>query len=62
LGDNVSIAARLASQVGQGEVLLSGATYEAAKIMIQGLEKRELDLKGKSEAVPAMVLRVTGGP
>jgi adenylate cyclase len=56
LGDNVNIAARLASQAGQGEVLASEATCEAADIDTKGLEKRQLTLKGKSEVVSVRVL------
>jgi adenylate cyclase len=56
LGDNVNIAARLASQAGQGEVLASEDTFIAAELKTEGLEKRELELKGKSESVRARVL------
>jgi class 3 adenylate cyclase len=56
LGDNVNIAARLASIARQGEVLVSEATSNAAQITTEGLEKRELDLKGKSEPVTVIVL------
>jgi adenylate cyclase len=56
LGDNVNIAARLASNAGQGEVLISEYTYEAARIKREGLEKRELELKGKSESTTVRVL------
>ncbi len=56
LGDNVNIAARLASKAGAGEVLVSEATYNAARIETEGLEKRELELKGKSELVSVRVL------
>lgn len=56
LGDNVNIAARLASQAGQGEVLASEATCEAAEIDTRGFEKRQLALKGKSEMVSVRVL------
>ncbi|OGO28116.1 MAG: hypothetical protein A2Z16_07985 [Chloroflexi bacterium RBG_16_54_18] len=55
-GDNVNIAVRLASKAGQGEVLISEATYNAAQIKTEGLEMRELELKGKSEMVTVMVL------
>lgn len=57
LGDNVNIAARLASRARQGEVLISETTYEAAQLSIDGLEKRDLELKGKSEKVTAVVLK-----
>lgn len=56
LGDNVNIAARLASSAAQGEVLASEATCAAAGIETEGLEKRELDLKGKSATVSVRVL------
>jgi adenylate cyclase len=56
LGDNVNIAARLATKAGVGEVLISDSTSNAAQIKTQGLEKRELELKGKSEAVTVFVL------
>jgi adenylate cyclase len=51
LGDNVNIAARLASKAGQGEVLASQATLNAARLETEGLEQRNLELKGKSESV-----------
>lgn len=57
LGDNVNIAARLASKAGPGEALISEATCQAAQMEVQGLERRELDLKGKSESVNVRVLR-----
>jgi adenylate cyclase len=56
LGDNMNIAARLASQAGMGEVLVSEAACSAAQIRTQGLERRLLELKGKSERVPVMVM------
>jgi len=56
LGDNVNIAARLASKAGAGEVLASQAACAAAQIETGGLEKRDLELKGKSELVSVRVL------
>lgn len=56
LGDNVNTAARLASNASQGEVLISEATYNVAQIENVGLEKRDLELKGKSELVTVRVL------
>jgi adenylate cyclase len=56
LGDNVNIAARLASKAGAGEVLISEATYNAARMENENLEKRDLELKGKSELVSVRVL------
>jgi adenylate cyclase len=56
LGDNVNIAARLASKAGAGEVLVSEATCSAAQLETGGLEERTLELKGKSELVSVRVL------
>jgi len=56
LGDNVNIAARLASKADQGEVIASEDTFEAAQLETEGLEKRELDLKGKRDLVSVRVL------
>jgi len=60
LGDNVNIAARLASKAGMGEVLISDATSTAAQINTEGLDKRVLELKGKSETVTVFVLHGGG--
>lgn len=56
LGDSVNITARLASKAGAGEVLISEATCQAARIDTAGLEKRDLELKGKSEPMSVRVL------
>jgi adenylate cyclase len=56
LGDNVNIAARLASKASAGEVLISEATYDAARMENENLEKRDLELKGRSELVRVRVL------
>jgi adenylate cyclase len=58
LGDQVNIAARLASQAGAGEILISEAAYTASGLDLGGLEHRQLALKGKSERVDVWVLRV----
>jgi len=56
LGDNVNITARLASSAAKGEVLISEATFLAAEVGEEDLEKRELELKGKRERVSVRVL------
>ena len=61
LGDNVNIAARLASQAGAGEVLISDAAYTAAGLNLGDLEYRRLELKGKSEPMGVRVLRISAG-
>jgi len=61
LGDNVNITARLASNAGAGEALISDAAYTAAGLNLGNLEQRHLELKGKSELVDVRVLQVTSG-
>lgn len=59
LGDNVNVAARLASNAGAGEVLVSDAAYTATGLDLGDLERRQLELKGKSEPTGVRVLRVS---
>jgi adenylate cyclase len=59
LGDNVNITARLASQAGPGEILISEAAVAASGLSLEDLECRRLDLKGKSESIDVRVLRVS---
>jgi adenylate cyclase len=58
LGDNVNITARLASEAGPGEILISDAAYAAADLSLGKLERRQLELKGKSEPIGVHVLHV----
>lgn len=58
LGDAVNIAARLASQAGPGEILVSEAASTAARVDRNGLESRRLELKGRAAPVDVSVLRV----
>jgi len=58
LGDTVNITARLASQAGRGEILISETAYAAAGLNLGDLEQRQLELKGKSEPVSVRVLRI----
>ncbi len=58
LGDNVNITARLASQAGPGEILISEVSYTAANLNRKDLELRQLALKGKSEPISVRILRV----
>jgi adenylate cyclase len=59
LGDNVNVAARLASMAAPGEALISEIAYAAGGADLGELERRQLDLKGRNEPVPARVLRVS---
>ncbi len=56
LGDAVNIAARLASNAGPGEILVSQETYTDARLDLGELERRELSLKGRIEPVSVYVL------
>ena len=55
LGDVVNTAARLCSQAGAGEILISRDTRLASGLPFQGHETRTLALKGKQEPVEAWV-------
>jgi len=61
LGDNVNITARLASEAGAGEILISEASYAAANLNREDLERRHMALKGKSEPIGVRILRVARG-
>lgn len=56
LGDPVNVAARLASAANAGELVASEATVLAAGVDTDGIERRELTLKGKSDPVIALVV------
>jgi adenylate cyclase len=58
-GDHVNIAARLASQAGPGEILISEATYSAADLHPGELERRQMELKGKSERIGVYVFQTS---
>ena len=59
LGDNVNVTARLSAQAAAGEVLISQAAYEAASLDLGHLERRKLELKGKSGETVVRVLQVS---
>lgn len=59
LGDNVNVAARLASNAKAGEILISEAAYTASGLDLGELEQRQLELKGKSEPTGVHVLRIS---
>ncbi len=57
LGDAVNVGARLASEAGPGEMLISEDTIQAAGANLNHLERRELKLRGRREPVTVRVLR-----
>jgi adenylate cyclase len=58
LGDVVNTTARLASAAGTGEILVTGAAATASGYDTTALERRQLDLKGKRDSTPVVVIRV----
>jgi adenylate cyclase len=56
LGDAVNVAARLASLAKAGEILVSEETITKAKIDAEAMEKRTLELKGKSAPLHVRVM------
>ena len=59
LGDAANTAARLSSQAGPGEILVSEDTCRFAKLNLADCEPRTLNLKGRSEPVAVRVIRVS---
>jgi adenylate cyclase len=57
VGDTVNTTARLASAAAAGEILVTVAAAEAAHVAEDGVERRHLALKGKSEPTEVLVLR-----
>jgi adenylate cyclase len=60
LGDTVNATARLASVAGAGEALISVDAAIAARLATRGLERRHLEVKGRTEPIDVVVLRTAG--
>jgi adenylate cyclase len=56
LGDAVNTTARLASDAGPGEILVTASAAAASKLDTAGLEARTLTLRGRDETVETWVL------
>ena len=56
LGDPVNTTARLASAAAAGEILVTSAAAEAARLDTAGLESRTLEVRGRDESVTAWVV------
>jgi adenylate cyclase len=61
LGDVVNVAARLASAAGAGELLVTDTAARRARVDGGAAERRELELKGKTEPVSVVVLGAAAG-
>ncbi len=57
VGDVVNTASRLQSAAGPGEIVIADAVIEHLATPPAGAERRLLEVKGKSEAVPVQVLQ-----
>lgn len=57
LGDAANVAARLSTNAGIGEILVSEPAFSSAGVELGDLEKREIELKGKSEPLPVWVVK-----
>jgi adenylate cyclase len=58
LGDAVNVAARLGSDAGAGELLISSATAQSAGVATDALERRHLALRGRDETLDVWVERI----
>jgi adenylate cyclase len=59
LGDTVNTAARLAAVAQAGELLVPAETAATVGLVSTGLERRELELRGKAAATEVVVIRAT---
>ncbi|HEX5809705.1 MAG TPA: adenylate/guanylate cyclase domain-containing protein [Anaerolineales bacterium] len=57
IGDEVNLAARLASKASQGEIIVSEQALRQAGMDGSGFEARSLELKGISGSIPVRVMR-----
>ena len=56
LGDTVNVTARLASAAGRGEILMTDAAAQSLGGASANLERRQLDLRGKSAVTNVHIL------
>ena len=57
LGDVPNTAARMTSMAATGEIMVSEATIAAAKMDTQGMERRDLAIKGRDKGITAFVMQ-----
>jgi adenylate cyclase len=60
MGHDVNITARLASKAEAGEVLISEAAHVASGLDLEHLVRRRVELKGRTEPLDVLVMRLTG--
>lgn len=59
LGEAVNTAAHLASQAAPGEIIVSANAATGAELDLNGLESRQIEVKGRSETLAAWVAHPT---
>jgi adenylate cyclase len=57
LGDVVNLTERLASTAVAGEVIVSVAAAEAAGLVTDDLERRTVEIRGRTDPIEVIVLR-----
>jgi adenylate cyclase len=57
LGDAVNVTARLASAAASGELLVTESAVQSAGYPVRGVERRQLELRGRSAPIDVIVLR-----
>ena len=57
LGDVVNATARLASTARAGELIVSAAAAEAAGTSVDGIERRTVEIRGRTQPIDVLVLR-----
>lgn len=58
LGDSVNTGARLASVADVGELIISEIAFSAAGMETEGLEERDLELKGRAGKLKSLIIHV----
>lgn len=61
VGDTINTTSRLASAAGPGELLVSSVAATAASLATADLERRYLEVRGRTEPVEVVVVREVGG-
>jgi adenylate cyclase len=62
LGDAVNVTARLASAAGEGELLVTESAAQSARYPDDGLDRRVLELRGKSVGTDVVVITLEHAP
>jgi adenylate cyclase len=62
LGDVVNTTARLASAAASGQLLVSVEAATAAGTETSDLERRTVEVRGRTEPVEVVALRIAAGP